>query len=241
MGKQTTNFKLVGTIKDTTYYEHPLYGFLYRRKGGVAAERIATDPAFEATRRNATDFGTAAKAAKLLRGALTYAVGPCNDAELVQRFTQRMVKVVQSDATNDKGARRAAKGNHGIFAGFAFGDADHRDGFLANCPVKHDHLTGTITLHTPKPRAAPLAAHYRILLECATVDFDAGTFSCASAETEGDADDTPTGGDLTLTVKPDLTTKDPVFVAVCVLFYTKGWHPMYQYPYGGIAAVIMPT
>ena len=66
MAKQKGIIKLKGTLGDITFYKSQ-DGFLAREKGGVEASRIANDPAFQRTRENGAEFGTAGKAGKMLR------------------------------------------------------------------------------------------------------------------------------------------------------------------------------
>ena len=49
MPKQRGIIKLDGTIGDITFYRTK-DGYMAREKGGVSAERMQTDPAFERTR-----------------------------------------------------------------------------------------------------------------------------------------------------------------------------------------------
>lgn len=63
MAKQKGIIKLDGTIGGITFYKSQ-DGYLAREKGGVSAEKIATDPAFQRTRENGEEFGRAGKAGK---------------------------------------------------------------------------------------------------------------------------------------------------------------------------------
>jgi hypothetical protein len=70
MARQKGIIKLKGTIGDITFYKTQ-DGHLAREKGGIDASRIKTDPAFQRTRENGSEFGRAGKAGKVLRTALT--------------------------------------------------------------------------------------------------------------------------------------------------------------------------
>ena len=65
MARQRSIIKLDGTIGGITFYKSK-DGYLAREKGGISAERIANDPAFERTRENGSEFGRAGKAGKVL-------------------------------------------------------------------------------------------------------------------------------------------------------------------------------
>ena len=60
MARQNGIIKLKGTIGDISFYKTG-DGHLAREKGGIDASRIANDPAFQRTRENGAEFGTAGK------------------------------------------------------------------------------------------------------------------------------------------------------------------------------------
>ena len=55
MAKQKGIIKLDGTIGGITFYKSQ-DGYLAREKGGVPADRIANDPAFQRIRENGEEF-----------------------------------------------------------------------------------------------------------------------------------------------------------------------------------------
>ena len=55
MAKQKGILKLDGTIGGITFYKSQ-DGYLAREKGGVDGNRIATDPNFQRTRENGSEF-----------------------------------------------------------------------------------------------------------------------------------------------------------------------------------------
>ena len=69
MARQRSIIKLDGTIGGITFYKSK-DGYLAREKGGIPAERIRTDPAFQRTRENGAEFGRAGKAGKVLRNSI---------------------------------------------------------------------------------------------------------------------------------------------------------------------------
>ena len=90
-----------GTIGDITFYKTQ-DGHLAREKGGIDASRIASDPAFQRTRENGSEFGRAGKAGKVLRTSLRGLLLNSADGRMVSRLTQRMVKVIQADTTSER-------------------------------------------------------------------------------------------------------------------------------------------
>ena len=65
MARQKGIIKLKGTIGDITFYKTQ-DGHLAREKGGIDASRIKSDPAFQRTRENGSEFGRAGNAGSLL-------------------------------------------------------------------------------------------------------------------------------------------------------------------------------
>jgi len=96
MAKQKGVIKLDGTIGDITFYKSQ-DGFLAREKGGVPADRIKNDPAFQRTRENGSEFGRAGKAGKVLRNAIRNLLQNTSDSRMVSRLTTQMLKVVKAD------------------------------------------------------------------------------------------------------------------------------------------------
>ena len=102
MARQKGIIKLKGTIGGITFYKTQ-DGHLAREKGGIDANRIANDPAFQRTRENGSEFGRAGKAGKILRTALRAVLINSADGRMVSRLTQQMIKVIQADAVSVRG------------------------------------------------------------------------------------------------------------------------------------------
>ena len=109
MARQKGIIKLKGTIGDITFYKTQ-DGHLAREKGGIDASRIASDPAFQRTRENGSEFGRAGKAGKLLRTAFRPLLLNSADGRMVSRLTQAMVKVIQADTVSERGLRNVIDG-----------------------------------------------------------------------------------------------------------------------------------
>ena len=87
MARQNGIIKLKGTIGDITFYKTK-DGHLAREKGGIDANRIKNDPAFQRTRENGSEFGRAGTAGKTLRTALRTLLLKSCDSRMVSRLTQ---------------------------------------------------------------------------------------------------------------------------------------------------------
>ena len=189
MARQKGIIKLKGTIGDITFYKTQ-DGHLAREKGGIDASRIASDPAFQRTRENNSEFGRAGKAGKIMRTAFRGALLKAADGRMVSRLTQRMVKVIQADSTSERGLRNVIDGEAELLAGFEFNIRGKLGTSLfAPYTAAIDRVTGELTVDVPSfiPTnmvAAPTGtSHYKIISAAAEIDFEAETFVIANSET----------------------------------------------------------
>ena len=225
MARQKGIIKLKGTIGDITFYKTQ-DGHLAREKGGIDANRIASDPAFQRTRENGSEFGRAGKAGKVLRTALRGLLLNSADGRMVSRLTQQMVKVIQADTTSERGLRNVIDGEAELLAGFEFNIRGKLGTSLfAPYIASIDRVTGEIKVSLASfiPTnmiAAPTGTtHYKIISAGAEIDFEAETFIEAHSETAIlPWDATPTAViNQTNMVTPNSTK--PLFLALGIEFY----------------------
>jgi len=234
MAKQKGIIKLKGTIGDITFYKSK-DGYIAREKGGIDASRIATDPAFQRTRENGSEFGRAGKAGKVLRMALRSVLINSADSKMVSRLTTQMLKVIQADLTSVRGMRNVIDGEAELLSGFDF-NINGKLGTILFAPYIPliNRATGdlTITIDPFIPInmiAAPSGTtHYKIISAGAEIDFERETFIGTNSETAM----LPWDGILTTalvhtnTVTP--TTTKPLFLALGIEFYQEINNQMYS-------------
>ena len=234
MAKQKGIIKLKGTIGDITFYKSK-DGYIAREKGGIDASRIATDPAFQRTRENGSEFGRAGKAGKVLRMALRSVLINSADSKMVSRLTTQMLKVIQTDLTSVRGMRNVIDGEAELLSGFDF-NINGKLGTILFAPYIPliNRVTGdlTITIDPFIPInmiAAPSGTtHYKIISAGAEIDFEGETFVGTNSETAI----LPWDGVLTTalvqtnTVTP--TTTKPLFLALGIEFYQEINNQMYS-------------
>ena len=188
MARQKGIIKLKGTIGDITFYKTK-DGHLAREKGGVDAKRIATDPAFQRTRENGSEFGRAGKAGKTLRTALRTLLLNSADNRMVSRLTQAMVKVIQADVTNERGLRNVIDGEAELLTGFDF-NITGKLGTTLFVPFTGtiDRAAGVISVDLESFVPANMIAapggttHFKIISAGTEIDFEAETFVVSSSE-----------------------------------------------------------
>ena len=225
MAIQKGIIKLKGTIGDITFYKTQ-DGHLAREKGGIDASRIASDPAFQRTRENGSEFGRAGKAGKLLRTAFRPLLLNSADGRMVSRLTQRMVKVIQADLVSERGLRNVIDGEAELLFGFEFNIRGKLGTSLfAPFVASIDRVAGEIKVDLlpfipANMIAAPSGAtHFKIISGGAEVDFETETFVVSSSETAIlPWDNTVTTAINQVNAVTPASTK-PLFLAVGVEFY----------------------
>ncbi len=233
MARQKGIIKLKGTIGGITFYKTQ-DGHLAREKGGIEASRIASDPAFQRTRENGSEFGRAGKAGKILRTSLRALLLNSADGRMVSRLTQKMVKVIQADLVSVRGMRNVIDGEAELLQGFEF-NIRGKLGTSLFAPFVGaiDRVTGTISVDiAPFIPANMIAAptgttHFKITSAGTEVDFEAETFVEAHTETAIlPWDNTLTVAILQENAVTAASTK-PLFLALGVEFFQEVNGQMY--------------
>ena len=177
MARQKGIIKLKGTIGDISFYKTS-DGHLAREKGGVEKSRIMTDPAFQRTRENGSEFGRAGKGGKLIRNAIRLLLQNAKDKRVTSRLTKDLVAVVKTDPVNERGQRTIQDGDMGLLNGFDFNIRGKLGTTLfAPFDVTYDRVTGNVTADvdpfSPVVRiAAPGGTtHFRLMMGAAELDF----------------------------------------------------------------------
>jgi hypothetical protein len=224
MARQKGIIKLKGTIGDVSFYKSK-DGYLAREKGGVDADRIKNDPAFQRTRENGSEFGRAGKAGKLLRDSLRLMLQNASDSKVASRLTKEMLRAIQKDQTNVRGARNIVEGELELLTGFDFNIEGKLNATLyAPFNTTVDRAGGSLAVDIPdfipgNSIAFPSGAtHFKILAGAAEVDFEEEVFNFSKAETgEILLDQNPTG-DLNLNAGITAATDRDLFLVLGLEF-----------------------
>jgi hypothetical protein len=243
MARQTGIIKLKGTIGDITFYK-TTDGHLARTKGGVDANRIANDPAFQRTRENGSEFGRAGKGGKLLRNAIGVLLQNAKDKRVVSRLTKDLVAIVKTDATNARGLRTIQDGDLSLLENFEF-NINGKIGttFFAAFTNSFDRVSGDATLDiaafSPIVRiAAPTGTtHFKIVMGASELDFanEASTFE--NDETAILPYTAPETAAIALTASLTADSVLPVIQVLGVEFYQEVNGEMYELKNGAYNAL----
>ncbi|HVT85032.1 MAG TPA: hypothetical protein VHD35_07500 [Chitinophagaceae bacterium] len=245
MAKQKGIIKLDGTIGGITFYKSQ-DGYLAREKGGVPADRIANDPAFQRTRENGEEFGRAGKAGKILRNAIRALLQNASDSRMVSRLTQIMVDVIHEDTTNPRGHRNVIDGEAELLEGFEF-NINGKLGTTLYAPFTGtiDRVAGTLTANVPafvpiNMIAAPGGTtHFKIVSAGAEVDFENETFVMDSQATAVLPWDATATAVINLANAVTANSTHPLFLALGIEFYQQVNGQMYPLKNGAYNALAL--
>lgn len=234
MAKQKGIIKLKGTLGDITFYKSK-DGYIAREKTDIDAKRIATDPAFQRTRENGSEFGRAGKAGKILRTAFRTLLTNSSDSRMVGRLTQQMVRVIQADLTSLRGQRNVIDGEAELLAGFEF-NINGKLGTSIFAPYVGaiDRVSGAITVDLEpfvpiNMIAAPSGStHFKIISAGAEIDFESEAFVEAHSETPILAWDATATVAINLANAVTPNSSKPLFLALGIEYYQEVNGQMYS-------------
>lgn len=186
MARQTSILQLEGTIGDLCFYKTK-EGYFVRRKSSVSRKRIKSDPAFQRTRENGSEFGRAAQAGKLFRSAFRSLIQRAGDNRVSNRLTSTFMKVIQEDIDSPRGQRNVKGGRPEFLEGFEFNENASLINTLSfNASI--DRATGKMIVDIPAftpgtmISAPERATHFRLFSGGAAIDFETNTSDLATAE-----------------------------------------------------------
>lgn len=243
MAKQTGIIKLKGTIGGISFYK-TADGHLAREKGGVDANRIANDPAFQRTRENGSEFGRAGKGGKILRTAIRLLLQNAKDKRVVSRLTKTLVAVTKTDTTNERGARTLQDGDLNLLLGFEF-NLNGKLGATLFVPYTKafDRVSGDATLDIPafSPTvriAAPAGTtHFKVVMGAAELDFPNETSTFESDETAILPYTAANTAAIALTASLPANSTLPVVQVIGIEFYQEVNGQMYSLKNGAYNAL----
>ncbi|RXK60989.1 hypothetical protein ESA94_11095 [Lacibacter luteus] len=225
MAQQKGILPLKGTIGNITFYKSK-DGYLAREKTSVNAERIANDPAFARTRENGAEFGRAGAAGKVLRTALRSLLLHTADSRMLSRLTREMMKVIQADATNERGLRNVIDGEAELLEGFEF-NASSKLGTSLFAPYSAsiDRVSGALAIAIPpfvpmNMVAAPSGAtHFKLVSAGVEVDFENKTYVVDFGDSNSLPINSTATAALNLNHQVTANSTKPLFLVLGIEFY----------------------
>ena len=191
---------------------------MVRSRGGISAEKIASDPAFQRTRENNAEFRRAGKASKLLCTALRSTIVNAKDSRMISRLTTQMLKVVQADETNERGQRNVIDGEAALLEGFDFnGSAKLSATLYAPYTAVLNRVSGNVSITIPAFVPLNLAVapagttHFQVFMGTAAINFEGETYEV----------DTAVSGNL------EYGNKDTAVTTLTGMLPTNSTHPLF--------------
>jgi hypothetical protein len=234
MPKQVSIVKLKGTMGGITFYKS-VDGHLAREKGGIDGKRIATDPNFQRTRENGSEFGAAGKAGKVLRNALREVVQNAQDNRMVSRLTKKMMEVIHADQTSARGERNVIDGEIALIDGFEFNlNGKLGNSLFAPYLASIDRVTGKLDVTIAPFVAAKLVSvpggttHFKIISAGAAIDFEKESFESASSASDVLPWDETATAAITLSNAISANSTQPLVLALGIEFYQEVNGTMYS-------------
>jgi len=246
MAKQSGIIKLEGTIGDISFYKSK-DGYLARGKGGVDKSRIQSDPAFQRTRENGSEFGRAGSAGRTLRTAFRPLLIKTADSRVTSRLTQVMTKVIQADTTSGRGERNVLDGELELLTGFEFNSSSALGSTLYvtyNATLSRE--TGNALVEIPSfiPQnsvAAPQGAtHLKFISAAAEINFENGSFNMVTTDSPEIVIGGQTEDAISLTSTLPAASTQPLFLVLGIEFYQEvngTFYPLKSGSYNALALV----
>ncbi len=225
MAKQNGILKVKGTMDDITFYKTQ-DGHMVREKGGIDAKRIKNDPAFQRTRENGQEFGTAGKGGQLIRRSFRLLMRRAKDNRVISRLTQQLMRVVKTDSLNTRGNRSIQDGNMQLLKDFDFNIMAKLESIFYKKPAPvFDRPTGDFELVVSefKPQefieAPQGTTHIQIVAGLCAIDFVERTFEEAHDQSDIIPWDMNTHPDIILSAEIPDGSPHPVLQVVGVNYY----------------------
>ena len=247
MARQTGIIKLKGTIGDISFYKSA-DGHMARAKGGIDASRMASDPAFQRTRENGSEFGRAGKGGKLIRGAVRILLQNAKDKRVVSRLVKSLLAVAKTDPINERGLRTIEDGNMSLLLGFDF-NVNGKLGSTMYAPITTsiNRVTGaveaTVAPFAPTVRiAAPGGTtHFKIVSGATELDFPNEASVFESDETAILPYDSADTAAISLAMALPANSLLPLLQVVGIEFYQEVNGQMYPLKNGAFNALSIAT
>lgn len=194
MAKLLPDGRISGAMGGSVYAPQPDGSVTLRAKGGATRENFLTRPSMARTRENAYDHGRASSTGSLVRKCLHKMIKTHKLADriLSGRFHGISNRILRSDPIGNRGVRQLSRGNVGLLKEFEFfKDPANAFQLVFDAPVACSINAGTGRVRLTIPPFNPVkrlrvpagATHFKVLLNCAAVNFDKRQYEYHDHET----------------------------------------------------------
>ncbi len=181
MGKSNGVLGITGTIGNITIDKNGSV----RQKVGSNKAAFQGKASMARVRENASEFGAAGSAGKLIREALRSQIQNAKDSQATARLTQVLTGVIKLDTNGDRGMRQVIADNCAGLLGFSFNaGAGLGQSLFSPFSIAAAGAAVTLTIPSLDPLldvAAPTGAtHFEVVFGAVSVDFVAKTYKVAT-------------------------------------------------------------
>ena len=229
-----------------SFYKTSEDGYLARQKGGIDADRIKNSAEFQRTRENGAEFGRAGAAAKLLRQVFRSVIANASDSRMASRLTREMVKVVQADATNDRGERNVIEGEAELLQGFEFNNGGKLGRtFFAPYSAIVERGPGALSVYIPAFVPGNMiaypggATHCKLIASGAEIGFEDLQYMVNTAASAEIVLGNQTQPSITLETLITPNSRHPLFLIFGIEFYQQINGRMYSLKNGAYNALAL--
>ena len=247
MARQKGIIQIEGTVGNLVFKRDGIVS----QKGGGSQDTFRNSPSMERTRENASEFGRAGSAGKVLRLSLRQVLQNTSDRYMVSRLTKKMREIIATDETNDRGQRGILDGEVELLRGFEFNE-NARLGtvaFNAYTPdIQRTSGVNKISLADFVPSRDLVGpsgtTHLRFVAGIASVDFEAATFETKYTETSFLTYSTTSVAAQDLALPLTASSTHPIIMVLGVEFYQDvngKKYPLNNGAYNGLAVVAVDS
>lgn len=246
MAKQMGVVPLSGPMGAISFYKSD-GEYRAREKSGPSRKMVLTSWRFERTRENSAEFRRAVRAGMLVRYSLSRLLKMMKlaDPHVSGRLNGLLLKVLQSDPVNGRGARIVSKGNLELLEDFAF----HKDRSLSHVfpagPMSSiNSTTGRMKVEIrpfdPRQRVnAPASAtHFKVVSVGASIDFNKERYEDNFQETDYLSLEETVSDTIYLEHALEAKVGQSLLLAMGVVFYVCTEQGHYERMNGGAMRVI---
>ena len=165
MGRLKGILPLNGKVGGLVFYE-TTHGALVRGMSSLDKERVASDPAFERSRKAGKDFGMAAQAAGLLRRHVKSQLPWVGNGKTHAALSKVMGRIVRMDTEREAGNRRVLPEHLSLLKGVEWHHEMAVAKLLAIGPVEAEPAGGDVAV------TVKAAKGLEVVLVVMAVDFD---------------------------------------------------------------------
>lgn len=224
--RQRSIFPLSGSTGNFTFYSTRHGNFVRLKSKKIDKKRMASDPRFEALRKNSSEFKTVMNSAKMVTNSLRPLIEKAKNGNAHSRLTSLLFKIIKTDKVNERGLRRVFNSDVEMLKGFEFNEKLKLENVLrSRYTVSFNRADGDADVivqpFVPNQYLCPSsgATHYRFVMGAAGIDFENQDEKSGQATSELFAINADLADSVHLQVKLPAKSRGIALILVGIEFY----------------------